>query len=348
MAADDDDVREAAALQDEYARLRTAVGAVVVGQQDLVELLTVALLCEGHAILEGVPGLAKTLLVSTLAQCLDLQFSRVQFTPDLMPADITGTEVLEENRATGQRGFRFLEGPVFGNLLLADEINRAPPKTQAALLEAMQERHVTVGRKRHPLPAPFFVLATQNPIEQEGTYPLPEAQQDRFMFKLRSKYPSAAEELEVARRSTAAPPPPPVPVLDAAALLRRQALARRVPLPDHVARYALALVRQTRVGEPEAPAWLAESLVFGAGPRAVQHLLQGAKARALLHGRPNASCEDVAALAPAALRHRIVPNFAAESEGLTADKLIARLLAETPQRPDELQRDPRFAGLLGA
>jgi MoxR-like ATPase len=345
---EDDDVRAAARLRDAYKELRAAIGKVIVGQDQVVEQLVIALLCRGHVILEGVPGLAKTLLVSTLARCLDLAFSRIQFTPDLMPADITGTEVLEENRGTGGRSFRFLEGPVFGNLVLADEINRAPPKTQAALLEAMQERHVTVGRVRHVLPEPFFVLATQNPIEQEGTYPLPEAQQDRFMFKIFVKYPSYSEEFEIARRTTGDETPIVGPVLTDADVLQMQQLARRVPATDHVVRYALALVRQTRVGEQGVPEWIGGSLTWGAGPRAVQHLLLGGKARALLHGRTHVSCEDVAALAPPTLRHRLAPNFAAEAEGVTADAIVERLLRETPVREDELTRDRRFAVLLGA
>jgi MoxR-like ATPase len=344
----DADLAAVETLQRAHARLKEAIARTIVGQDAVIEELLIALFCRGHAILEGVPGLAKTLLISTLARCLDLAFNRIQFTPDLMPADITGTEVLEENRSTGARSFRFLEGPVFGNIVLADEINRAPPKTQAALLEAMQERQVTVGRNRHRLPDPFFVLATQNPIEQEGTYPLPEAQQDRFMFKIFVRYPSFKDEFEIAKRTTGVEHPPAGPVLTAEQILRIQDVTRRTPASDHVVKYALALVRQTRVGETGAPTWLAQALSWGAGPRAVQHLLLGAKARALLHGRVHAACEDVAALAPAILRHRLVPNFAAESEGLTADALIVRLLAETPSREDELARDRRFAALLGS
>ena len=257
---------------------------VIVGQEEVIEQLLISLFSRGHCLLEGVPGLAKTLLVSTLARSLDLSFSRIQFTPDLMPADIVGTDVLEEDRATGQRQLRFLEGPLFANLVLADEINRTPPKTQAALLEAMQERQVSVGRVRHALADPFFVLATQNPIEQEGTYPLPEAQQDRFMFKVFVRYPSFAEEFEIARRTTGVPTEEAGPVLSAADIVALQRSVREVPVSDHLVRYALALVRQTRAGEPGVPDHVADQLVWGAGPRAVQFLIVGAKARALLQG----------------------------------------------------------------
>jgi MoxR-like ATPase len=343
----DEDLASVARLQAAYKSLREQIARVIVGQEEVVEELLIALFCRGHCILEGVPGLAKTLLISTLARSLSLSFSRIQFTPDLMPADITGTEVIEENRSTGQREFRFLEGPVFANVILADEINRTPPKTQAALLEAMQEQQVTIGRVRHSLPNPFFVLATQNPIEQEGTYPLPEAQQDRFMFKIFVRYPSFDEEFEVARRTTTIAVPETQPVLSAAEILHLQELVRRVPATDQVIRYTLALARQTRVGEPGVPEFIADHVQWGAGPRSVQHLILGGKARALLEGRTSVSCADVAALAPPVLRHRLVLNFAAESEGITADKVIERLLAETPQRDDELSRDRRFAAILG-
>ena len=272
-------------------RLRSArqkiidqLAQVIVGQSEVIEELLISLFSRGHCLLEGVPGLAKTLMISTLSRALNLTFSRIQFTPDLMPADITGTDVIEENRSTGARDYRFLEGPLFSNVILADEINRTPPKTQAALLEAMQERQVTVGRLRHQLADPFFVLATQNPIEQEGTYPLPEAQQDRFMFKVFVRYPSFDEEFEVARRTTAIAVDTIEPVLTAEEIIELQRLVRQVPASDHVIRYALSLVRQTRVHEPGVPDFIEEQLSWGAGPRAVQFLVLGGKARALLQG----------------------------------------------------------------
>ncbi|HEV3023931.1 MAG TPA: AAA family ATPase, partial [Pirellulales bacterium] len=302
----------------------------------------------GHCLLEGVPGLAKTLMISTLARTLNLSFSRIQFTPDLMPADVTGTEVLEQNRDTGAREFRFLEGPLFANVILADEINRTPPKTQAALLEAMQERQVTAGRMRHKLPDPFFVLATQNPIEQEGTYPLPEAQQDRFMFKVFVRYPNFEEEFEIARRTTSTATDHIVPVLVGDEILQLQRIVREVPVSDHVVRYALALVRQTRVGEVGAPDFIEDQLNWGAGPRAVQNLILGGKARALLHGRTHVSTDDVQALARPVLRHRLVVNFAAESDGVTTDSLVDRLIAITPTKEDELTRDARFQKIFAS
>jgi len=335
-------------LQQAYNGIRGQMAQVIVGQDEVLEQLLIALFSRGHCILEGVPGLAKTLMISTLSRCLSMTFSRIQFTPDLMPADITGTEVLEENRSTGRREFRFLEGPLFYNVILADEINRTPPKTQAALLEAMQERQVTVGRVRHALTDPFFVLATQNPIEQEGTYALPEAQQDRFMFKVFVNYPSFREEFDIARRTTALQKDTIQPVLNAAEILALQEIVRQVPATDHVIEYALALVRQTRVGEPGIPAFIGEWLSWGAGPRAVQYLLLGGKARALLHGRSYVSTEDVAALAAPVLRHRIVTNFSAESEGISADKVIERLVKETPSKEGELTSDPRFQKIFAA
>lgn len=331
-----------ARLADAKHKIQKQLSQVIVGQNDVIEELLIALFSRGHCLLEGVPGLAKTLMISTLARSLNLTFSRIQFTPDLMPADITGTEVMEENKSTGARGFRFLEGPLFAHVVLADEINRTPPKTQAALLEAMQERQVTVGRVRHKLADPFFVLATQNPIEQEGTYPLPEAQQDRFMFKVFVRYPSFQEELEIAKRTTAAQSDDITAVLAAEEILELQQLVREVPISDHVIRYALALVRQTRVGEPGAPAFVNEQLSWGAGPRAVQFLILGAKARALLAGRQFVGVEDITALAKPVLRHRLVVNFAAESEGVTPDSVIDNLLAQTPKHEDELARDVRL------
>jgi len=321
---------------------------VIVGQTTMVERLVIGLLANGHVLLEGVPGLAKTLMVSTLSRTLNLTFSRIQFTPDLMPADITGTDVIEENRSTGAREFRFLEGPLFSNVILADEINRTPPKTQAALLEAMQERQVTVGRVRHALSDPFFVLATQNPIEQEGTYPLPEAQQDRFMFKVFVKYPSFDEEFEVARRTTTTLVDTVEPVLTAEEIIDLQRIVREVPVSDHVIRYTLSLVRQTRVREVGVPEFIADQVSWGAGPRAVQFLIIGAKARALLDGRTHVTVEDVQALAGPVLRHRLVLNFTAESDGVTADDVVERLLEITPTREDELTGDARFQKIFAS
>lgn len=331
-----------------YQEIREQVSKVIVGQDEVVDQLLIALFSRGHCLLEGVPGLAKTLMISTLARCLSLSFSRVQFTPDLMPADITGTDVLQQNQATGQREFRFIQGPLFHNIVLADEINRTPPKTQAALLEAMQERQVTVGQTRHLLPDPFFVLATQNPIEQEGTYLLPEAQQDRFMFKVFVRYPSFAEEKQIAKQTTSILRDEVQPVLGATEILELQSIVRQVAVSDHVVEYALAVVRQTRVTEEGAADFCREWLSWGAGPRAVQMLLLGGKARALLAGRTYVSTDDIAALAPPVLRHRIVTNFTAESDGITSDRVIERLIQETPAKEGELTRDPRFQKIFAA
>jgi len=337
-----------ARLHEAHERILEQLSRVIVGQRNVIEELLISLFSRGHCLLEGVPGLAKTLLVSTLAKSLDLSFSRIQFTPDLMPADIIGTDVLEEDKATGTRQPRFLEGPLFANVVLADEINRTPPKTQAALLEAMQERQVSVGRVRHRLVDPFFVLATQNPIEQEGTYPLPEAQQDRFMFKVFVRYPTFAEEFEIARRTTGVPAADAEPVLSAADILALQRMVREVPVSDHLVRYALAIVRQTRAGEQGVPDFVSDQLVWGAGPRAVQFLVVGAKARALLQGRTHVAEDDIRALAAPVLRHRIVVGFAAESEGVTPDTIIERIIATTPAREDELSRDPRFQTIFAS
>ena len=319
-------------LKDAHTKIRDEIRKVIIGQDEVVEQLLLAIFSRGHCILEGVPGLAKTLLVSTLARSLNLSFNRVQFTPDLMPADITGTEVIQEDKATGTRTFKFMQGPVFANTILADEINRTPPKTQAALLEAMQERQVTVGGERHVLPEPFFVLATQNPIEQEGTYPLPEAQQDRFMFKIKVGYPSWDEEREVVKTTTADHDPEVSAVLDAEGMLACQRAVRRVPVADHVVEYAMRLVRQTRVGEPDIPEFIRENVSWGAGPRACQYLVLGAKARAALDGRSAATTDDVRAVAGPVLRHRILTNFAAESQGVTPDTIIERILEMTPSK----------------
>ncbi|MFZ5829063.1 MAG: AAA family ATPase [Planctomycetota bacterium] len=337
-----------ARLQDAKTRITDQLGQVIVGQNAVIEELLISLFSRGHCLLEGVPGLAKTLMISTLARTLNLSFSRIQFTPDLMPADITGTEVIEENRTTGSRDFRFLEGPLFSNVILADEVNRTPPKTQAALLEAMQERQVTVGRVRHKLSDPFFVLATQNPIEQEGTYPLPEAQQDRFMFKVFVRYPSFDEEFEVARRTTTVMTDSIQPVLSADDILQLQHLVREVPVSDHIIRYTLSLVRQTRVGGAGAPDFVEDQLAWGAGPRAVQFLVLGAKARALLLGRTHVTIEDIQALAKPVLRHRLVLNFTAQSEGIGADDVVDKLLTVTPTREDELTQDARFQKIFAS
>jgi len=335
-------------LGDARQKILEQLSQVIVGQNHVIEELLISLFSRGHCLLEGVPGLAKTLMISTLARTLNLSFSRIQFTPDLMPADITGTEIIEQNRGTGEREFRFLEGPLFSNIILADEINRTPPKTQSALLEAMQERQITVGRVRHPLSDPFFVLATQNPIEQEGTYPLPEAQQDRFMFKVFVRYPNFEEEFEVARRTTTIATDHVVPVLSGSEIVELQQLVRTVPVSDHIIRFTLSLVRQTRVGEAGLPDFVGDQLTWGAGPRAVQFLILGAKARALLHGRTHVSTEDIQALAKPVLRHRLVVSFAAESDGVTADSIVDRLLSVTPTKEDELTRDARFQKIFAS
>jgi MoxR-like ATPase len=331
-----------------FLGIKEQMSKVIVGQDAVIEQLLISLFSRGHCLLEGVPGLAKTLMISTLAQTLSMTFARIQFTPDLMPADITGTDVLQENRETGKREFRFLSGPLFHNVVLADEINRTPPKTQAALLEAMQERQVTVGQTRHIIGDPFFVLATQNPIEQEGTYPLPEAQQDRFMFKVFVGYPSFLEEREIAKRTTSAVSAYAENVLSAVEILELQKLVRQVPVSDHVTDYALALVRQTRIGQPGIPEFVNEWLSWGAGPRAVQFLILGGKARALLYGRTHVSTDDIQALAAPVLRHRIVTNFSAESEGITTDKVIEELIKATPTKEGELSRDPRLQKIFAA
>ena len=339
---------DAAQLHDARAKIIEQLSKVIVGQEKVIDQILICLFSRGHVMLEGVPGLAKTLMISTLAKTLDLSFSRIQFTPDLMPADVTGTEIMEEDRATGHREFRFMQGPLFANVVLADEINRTPPKTQSALLEAMQERQVTVGRNRHELSDPFFVLATQNPIEQEGTYPLPEAQQDRFMFKIFVEYPSFDEEFEVARRTTGGTTATVEPVLRGDEILRLQALVRQVPISDHVVRYALSLVRQTRVGSDGVPDFINDLVGWGAGPRAVQFLILGGKARALLEGRFHVQIEDIAALAPPVLRHRMVVNFAAESDGVTSDDVVQRIIDATPTTEDELSRDARFQKIFAS
>ncbi len=322
--------REDVALLERLAEARRAleveIGRRVVGQHEIVEGLLTALLADGHALLVGVPGLAKTLLISTLAQALELKFSRIQFTPDLMPTDITGTEVLEEDRSTGRRTFRFIRGPIFANIVLADEINRTPPKTQAALLQAMQERAVTVAGETLALDRPFFVLATQNPIEQEGTYPLPEAQLDRFMLELRIGYPSREEEERVAQQTTGTAVAEVRPVLGADELVRLQRLVRRVPAPPSLVSYAVRLARSTRPDDEDAPELMRRYVSWGAGPRASQYLVLGAKARAAMAGRGVPNFEDVRAVAPAVLRHRVVTNFQAEADGRGPEDLVEELI----------------------
>ena len=335
-------------LSSAHRELKAQMSKVIVGQDDVIDQLLIALFSRGHCLLEGVPGLAKTLMISTLAKCLSMTFSRIQFTPDLMPADITGTDVLQTNRETGDREFRFLLGPLFHNIVLADEINRTPPKTQAALLEAMQENQVTVGQTRHLLPSPFFVLATQNPVEQEGTYRLPEAQQDRFMFKVLVDYPSFAEERQIAFATVGQRREEVQPVLTDEEVLQIQQTVRRVEASEHAVDYALALVRQTRVGQDGVADWVGDWLAFGAGPRAVQYLLLGAKTRALIHGRTHVATEDVAAMAKPVLRHRIVTTFSAQSEGITSDRAIERLLEETPQDAGALSSDPRLSQIFAS
>jgi MoxR-like ATPase len=324
-AADPADVDR---LHDAYDRLRREVGKVIVGQEAVVEGLMVALLSRGHALLVGVPGLAKTLLIKTLAQAVDLRFSRIQFTPDLMPGDITGTEIIEEDRNSGRRVFRFVKGPLFAHVVLADEVNRTPPKTQAALLEAMQEHRVTAAGQTYDLGDPFFVLATQNPIEQEGTYPLPEAQLDRFMLNLWLDYPPFEDEVAVVRNTTGPLEARVEPVLGHEELRRYQALVRQVPVADSVIRHAVALAARTRPGRPGTPDFVNAYLAYGAGPRASQYLVLGAKARALLDGRLTPLAADVDALAVPVFRHRIVTNFNAEAEGVSAVDVIERLLKE--------------------
>jgi MoxR-like ATPase len=333
-----DDVALLAEAEALSRAFRNAMSERVVGQEAIVEGLLHALLSGGHALLVGVPGLAKTLLISTLAEALDLEFSRIQFTPDLMPSDITGSEVMEEERGSGRRAFRFMKGPVFANVVLADEINRTPPRTQAALLQAMQERAVTVSGETFPLPSPFFVLATQNPIEQEGTYPLPEAQLDRFMFEFRIGYPTREEEIEVALRTTGGAPTPVRPVITAERLVALQGLVRRIPVAPSVASFAVALVRSTRPDAPEAPEFLRRNLAWGAGPRASQALVLGAKARAAARGDAIPHLDDVRAVAPQVLAHRILPSFEAEAEGLTARALIERLVDDSRRWIDGSRR----------
>ncbi len=324
----DNDIDAVDQLREVYHRLRRELGCVIVGQSDVIERLSICLFARGHALLMGVPGLAKTLLVSKVAETMSLRFSRIQFTPDLMPMDITGTDILQEG-AGGRRDFEFVHGPVFANIVLADEINRAPPKTQAAMLEAMQEYKVTALGKTLPLELPFLVLATQNPIEQEGTYPLPEAQLDRFMFLIELDYPSEAEEIEIARTTTGDALPALKHLLTAREIIAHQTLVRRIPVPDHIYAYAARLVRRTRPKDPSSPSWLKPLVSWGAGPRAVQNLILGGKARAALLGSYMVRLEDIQEVAAPVLTHRVITTFAAQAEGIGAKEIVQRLLEET-------------------
>ncbi len=326
-----DDVARVRALNAARDRIRSELRKVIVGQDEVVTQLLIALFARGHCLFEGVPGLGKTLLVNTIADILELSFNRIQFTPDLMPSDITGTEVLEEDRTTGKRVYRFIKGPVFANILLADEINRTPPKTQSALLQSMQEYRVTVAGQSYPLPLPFLVLATQNPIEQEGTYPLPEAQLDRFMLHIVVDYPSMDEEVDIVLENTVTRNVSLNRLLTPGEVIDFQELVRRVPVPGHVVRYATRLARATRPAEPDVPDFVPQWLEWGAGPRASMFLILGAKARAILDGRYTAGLEDIRALARPVLRHRLVLNYHAEAEGVTADQIVTRLLEVVPE-----------------
>lgn len=323
-------------LVDAYERIKEQVHQVIVGQDTVLEQLLIAMLARGHCLLEGVPGLAKTLMIRSLAQAIDLGFRRIQFTPDLMPADITGTDIIQEDKQTGHRELIFEKGPIFSQIILADEINRTPPKTQAALLEAMQEHSVTIGGKTYDLEQPFFVLATQNPIEQEGTYPLPEAQRDRFIFQVLVEYPSREEERDIIKQTTSTFESSLKAVIDGPTLLRCQETVRKVPVPDHVYDFILDLVRKARPKEEQAADWVKELIDWGPGPRACQQLVLGAKVRALLNGRFAAKVEDVKALAHPVLRHRIVPTFNAEAEGITVDSIIDRCIESVPEHEEAI------------
>jgi len=332
-------------LNENYRRIKAELSKVIVGQNDVLDELLIAIFARGHCMLEGVPGLAKTLIISTLSETLNLKFNRIQFTPDLMPSDITGTEVIHENKTTGGREFKFLPGPLFANVVLADEINRTPPKTQAALLEAMQEHQVTTGGVRRKLDEPFFVLATQNPIEQEGTYPLPEAQLDRFMFKIFVDYPGEEEEFQIVKLTTAPYSAQVTRSLAAREIIELQDIVRRVPVADHVVRYAMKLVRMTRAGFPGAPKFIQDNVSWGAGPRASQYLILGGKARAILNGRYYVSTEDIASVALPALRHRIITNFNAEAEGINSDKIVKQMLEFVPRQESEHLAEKSVAAL---
>ena len=338
------DLRIIESLSRAKAKMLAELHKVIIGQDAVVELLIQALLSRGHCLLVGVPGLAKTLMISTLSRVLKLSFHRIQFTPDLMPSDITGTDVIEEDHTTGRRAFRFVKGPVFANIILADEINRTPPKTQAALLQAMQEYYVTAGGNNYELELPFFVLATQNPIEQEGTYPLPEAQLDRFMFMVNVTYPSRDEERLIAKTTTSDVHGEPEAVLSGADILALQRIVRKIPISNHVVDYAVNLARATRPVDPTSPDFARNYLTWGAGPRAAQYLLLGAKSRALLQGRLQVACEDVRAVAHPVLRHRLFTNFNADAEGIKPDDLIDLLLRAVPEpRWEDYKDEPAAA-----
>jgi len=354
----DDDVQAVQKLNEAYRLITEQLGRVIVGQNQVIEELLVAMFARGHVLLEGVPGLAKTLMIRSLADALSLHFSRIQFTPDLMPSDITGTELIQEDKVSGTRELRFFKGPIFANVILADEINRTPPKTQAALLEAMQEHQLTVGGKRYVLDEPFFVMATQNPIEQEGTYPLPEAQLDRFMFNTFIDYPDEDEELQIVKQTTADVVAEVTRTLSGEEILVLQRIVRRVPVADHVARYALALARLTRprpsVGDRRSlaqwsalvPEFIREYVSWGAGPRASQYLVLGAKARAVLHGRYYAQSEDVDAVAYPVLRHRIITNFNAEAEGIKPDDIVHRMIDTVRASIDETEASGKLPAVF--
>ena len=340
MTDKSDDIQAVENLGEARDAIITELRKTIVGMDDVIDEMMIAIFSRGHSLLVGVPGLAKTLLVSSLAETMSLGFKRIQFTPDLMPSDITGTELLQEDPETHERRFKFQKGPVFTNLLLADEINRTPPKTQAALLEAMQEKRVSSGGEEYKLDDPFFVLATQNPIEQEGTYPLPEAQLDRFLFNIMVKYPSHSEELDIMRSVTTDDVPEVKKVVDAATIIEFQHVVRRIPVSEHVFEYAAALVRATRPNEKDAPDFVKKLMAWGAGPRASLNLIIAGKARAALRGRCHVSIEDIQALCLPILRHRVIPNFAARSEGETSDTLIAKLIEEVPSDEKLLKKQP--------
>ncbi len=342
------DIAAAKKVKEAHAALRKELSKVIVGLDEVIDQLLISIFARGHCLLVGVPGLAKTLLISTVAKTLSLSFNRIQFTPDLMPADITGTEVIQEDKTTGTRGFKFIHGPIFANVILADEINRTPPKTQAALLEAMQERQVSAGGKKHVLEPPFFVLATQNPIEQEGTYPLPEAQLDRFMFLVKVDYPSLEEEMQIVEMTTKPQSVEVGEILSGEDILKIQEIVRKVPISEHVVRYVLDLVRATRVNDPSAPDLVKQRVAWGAGPRASQFLILGAKTRALLHGRLYVSIEDVQKVALPVLRHRVLTTYGAEAEGYTSDRLIQELMDLIPAGESETLRDDRLPNVLGS
>jgi MoxR-like ATPase len=344
--ASDADLEAVRRLKDAHRQIRTELAKAIVGQDKVIDELLISIFARGHCLLVGVPGLAKTLMIHSLADCLSLTFNRIQFTPDLMPSDITGTEVIQEDPDTHDRHFKFLRGPIFANVILADEINRTPPKTQAALLESMQEHKVSAGGKRYPMSEPFFVLATQNPIEQEGTYPLPEAQLDRFMFEILVDYPDEQEEFDIVRLTTATFETSLNRILGGEDILRLQEIVRRVPVADHVIRYAIRIARASRPTKPGAPDFIRNWVSWGAGPRASQYMILGAMARAVLEGRYYASCEDVRTVAHPVLRHRIITNFNAEAEGMTPDAIVVKLLETVPDKESPALTDERVPKVL--